>query len=517
MGQARDDPRDGIIPARAGFTVTEAMSWMADSGSSPLARGLRASPTAGRSSWGIIPARAGFTWWSGYYEKTDEGSSPLARGLLPEPEEGVILIGIIPARAGFTLGGRQSHPRNQDHPRSRGVYGPIIGTARPAMGSSPLARGLQVGPALCWAGTRIIPARAGFTTPGHNREGDRRDHPRSRGVYSKSFLASTSPSGSSPLARGLHHGRIPRRSAGRIIPARAGFTAHHHPRPRRPADHPRSRGVYGVACARACASGGSSPLARGLRSARPPRGLTPRIIPARAGFTRRRRASRSYVWDHPRSRGVYTATASRRRRTPGSSPLARGLPTCGIEDADRLRIIPARAGFTPRPRRRHRLFRDHPRSRGVYITRTIGPGGSPGSSPLARGLRIAVSKPTERERIIPARAGFTWTSTAVRESRWDHPRSRGVYSTPTTRTSTRNGSSPLARGLRAADAASLGGEGIIPARAGFTRGARHPPRDERGSSPLARGLHDEQLRLEERGRIIPARAGFTAPSYKSRR
>ena len=513
MGQARDDPRDGIIPARAGFTVTEAMSWMADSGSSPLARGLRASPTAGRSSWGIIPARAGFTWWSGYYEKTDEGSSPLARGLLPEPEEGVILIGIIPARAGFTLGGRQSHPRNQDHPRSRGVYGPIIGTARPAMGSSPLARGLQVGPALCWAGTRIIPARAGFTTPGHNREGDRRDHPRSRGVYSKSFLASTSPSGSSPLARGLHHGRIPRRSAGRIIPARAGFTAHHHPRPRRPADHPRSRGVYGVACA----SGGSSPLARGLRSARPPRGLTPRIIPARAGFTRRRRASRSYVWDHPRSRGVYTATASRRRRTPGSSPLARGLPTCGIEDADRLRIIPARAGFTPRPRRRHRLFRDHPRSRGVYITRTIGPGGSPGSSPLARGLRIAVSKPTERERIIPARAGFTWTSTAVRESRWDHPRSRGVYSTPTTRTSTRNGSSPLARGLRAADAASLGGEGIIPARAGFTRGARHPPRDERGSSPLARGLHDEQLRLEERGRIIPARAGFTAPSYKSRR
>ena len=285
VGQARDDPRDGIIPARAGFTVTEAMSWMADSGSSPLARGLRASPTAGRSSWGIIPARAGFTWWSGYYEKTDEGSSPLARGLLPEPEEGVILIGIIPARAGFTLGGRQSHPRNQDHPRSRGVYGPIIGTARPAMGSSPLARGLQVGPALCWAGTRIIPARAGFTTPGHNREGDRRDHPRSRGVYSKSFLASTSPSGSSPLARGLHHGRIPRRSAGRIIPARAGFTVR-SPAPRaHSSDHPRSRGVYASPARVAFVRLGSSPLARGLHRDGIKKTADSRIIPARAGFT----------------------------------------------------------------------------------------------------------------------------------------------------------------------------------------------------------------------------------------
>ncbi len=426
-------------------------------GSSPLARGLRASPTAGRSSWGIIPARAGFTWWSGYYEKTDEGSSPLARGLLPEPEEGVILIGIIPARAGFTLGGRQSHPRNQDHPRSRGVYGPIIGTARPAMGSSPLARGLQVGPALCWAGTRIIPARAGFTTPGHNREGDRRDHPRSRGVYSKSFLASTSPSGSSPLARGLHHGRIPRRSAGRIIPARAGFTAHHHPRPRRPADHPRSRGVYGVACARACASGGSSPLARGLRSARPPRGLTPRIIPARAGFT-------------------------------------------------------------PRPRRRHRLFRDHPRSRGVYITRTIGPGGSPGSSPLARGLRIAVSKPTERERIIPARAGFTVPRPPGRPLEMDHPRSRGVYVPPMRRAWAGKGSSPLARGLPEEP-------GILPetsedhprSRGVYTMNS-FDSRSAAGSSPLARGLPRRPTSPADSHRIIPARAGFTParPSARGR-
>ena len=364
----------------------------------------------------------------------------------------------------------------------------------------------------------IIPARAGFTSgvPVRWRSGE--DHPRSRGVYTVVPSSATMVIGSSPLARGLpDHGRVPRRQ-GRIIPARAGFTTC-SPRPCRSSrDHPRSRGVYQTIAAAIIRRLGSSPLARGLRSARPPRGLTPRIIPARAGFTRRRRASRSYVWDHPRSRGVYTATASRRRRTPGSSPLARGLPTCGIEDADRLRIIPARAGFTPRPRRRHRLFRDHPRSRGVYITRTIGPGGSPGSSPLARGLRIAVSKPTERERIIPARAGFTVPRPPGRPLEMDHPRSRGVYVPPMRRAWAGQGSSPLARGLPEEP-------GILPetsedhprSRGVYTMNS-FDSRSAAGSSPLARGLPRRPTSPADSHRIIPARAGFTParPSARGR-
>ena len=51
-------------------------------------------------------------------------------------------------------------------------------------------------------------------------------------------------------------------------------------------DHPRSRGVYTVTFLSLMLSMGSSPLARGLRKSPPEASLVSRIIPARAGFTR---------------------------------------------------------------------------------------------------------------------------------------------------------------------------------------------------------------------------------------
>ena len=51
----------GIIPARAGFTSMTARPQVATTGSSPLARGLRAGADEGAAPQGIIPARAGFT------------------------------------------------------------------------------------------------------------------------------------------------------------------------------------------------------------------------------------------------------------------------------------------------------------------------------------------------------------------------------------------------------------------------------------------------------------------------
>ena len=70
--------------------------------------------------------------------------------------------------------------------------------------------------------------------------------------------------------------------------------------------------------------------------------------------------------------------------------------------------------------------------------------------------------------IIPARAGFT-AHRAVRSSvASDHPRSRGVYFSPGLDTEVGQGSSPLARGLLAANARARLAAGIIPARAGFT-------------------------------------------------
>ena len=50
--------------------------------------------------------------------------------------------------------------------------------------------------------------------------------------------------------------------------------------------------------------------------------------------------------------------------------------------------------------------------------------------------------------IIPARAGFTLSSGTAPRSKWDHPRSRGVYVDAAFATIEAEGSSPLARGLR---------------------------------------------------------------------
>ena len=71
----------------------------------------------------------------------------------------------------------------EDHPRSRGVYG-LVGVADAALhGSSPLARGLRLPAAAGRGGGGIIPARAGFTCFVAARVSFVRDHPRSRGVY----------------------------------------------------------------------------------------------------------------------------------------------------------------------------------------------------------------------------------------------------------------------------------------------------------------------------------------------
>ena len=233
--------------------------------------------------------------------------------------------------------------------------------------------------------------------------------------------------GSSPLARGLRPGPDLLGRARRIIPARAGFTSAGGRRSRRPPDHPRSRGVYSMPRQVGKTYTGSSPLARGLRGVRVLRNRQSGIIPARAGFTSSPAAPRRNAPDHPRSRGVYQAGALCCRQVGGSSPLARGLlPT---EPLPRWwgRIIPARAGFTRVMNRCGGNASDHPRSRGVYHQGAIVIGGEDGSSPLARGLRHDGQETLVRVRIIPARAGFTGTTTWMIRSGKDHPRSRGVY------------------------------------------------------------------------------------------
>ena len=317
----------------------------------------------------------------------------------------------------------------------------------------------------------------------------KQDHPRSRGVYI-----------SVHCARGIVR---------RIIPARAGFTEDDRHLLRYSADHPRSRGVYAATPRMAARMVGSSPLARGLLPRMNLNIVLLRIIPARAGFTCWFSTPISMSADHPRSRGVYSDVFHRRLEIQGSSPLARGLLIRDNYPYARIRIIPARAGFTDADIRRAYRGGDHPRSRGVYPCPSRAIGYARGSSPLARGLRQDSLSTIRMMRIIPARAGFTTPPPASLVAAEDHPRSRGVYSSPARRPLAWSGSSPLARGLPQGPGRDGGRSGIIPARAGFTEVKIDSGTPPAGSSPLARGLPFPYPTIPYSLGIIPARAGFT--------
>ena len=355
-----------------------------------------------------------------------------------------------------------------DHPRSRGVYSACTRCGRASSGSSPLARGLQ-GHADYWLGRfRIIPARAGFTEECGPRRPAGWDHPRSRGVYVDDFDLIVEHEGSSPLARGLRLGNPRPRTSPGIIPARAGFTRRRGRLRRRGWDHPRSRGVYDVSNMIVDPDNGSSPLARGLQ---PPRGEEVSgdgIIPARAGFTMKLLVMGVPFRDHPRSRGVYPAWSGFAPSAWGSSPLARGLPW-------------ARRGGGAG-------HMDHPRSRGVYAGIRSAHWRAAGSSPLARGLHARLRVPGRRRRIIPARAGFTDGRGADHLGAGDHPRSRGVYIRDAPDRASDGGSSPLARGLPSLSLPQVVSLGIIPARAGFTASCGTST-STRWDHPRSRGVY----------------------------
>ena len=335
---------------------------------------------------------------------TIEGSSPLARGLPRACEPSDPRRRIIPARAGFTTGLRAIGPTTSDHPRSRGVYRRCSCFARGGVGSSPLARGLPSQFARPALRRWIIPARAGFTRRSWTSPRTTGDHPRSHGVYTALVDVPEDHRGSSPLARGLQKVVPPTGTPPGIIPARAGFTSSRRSPPASCRDHPRSRGVYGWHHRQNVGQRGSSPLARGLRLCCFGLDAALRIIPARAGFTPEQHRHRTRSRDHPRSRGVYRLMVFMGCSLRGSSPLARGLRHRGRGDAERLG--------------------DHPRSRGVYRLMVFMGCSLRGSSPLARGLQIGHRLEEALPRIIPARAGFTGRAAPGRCRPGDVPRRR---------------------------------------------------------------------------------------------
>ena len=272
-------------------------------------------------------------------------------------------------------------------------------------------------------------------------------------------------SGSSPLARGKHRDRPARHDRARLIPARAGKTAWTCARSVSFRAHPRSRGENQVACVYCHLAYGSSPLARGKRRQSEQVRHRERLIPARAGKTCSTGRVCGGARAHPRSRGENANKPSRTTLEGGSSPLARGIKTAAasagssplargkrLVSKDILRgfgLIPARAGKTRGRSKTPSRRPAHPRSRGENTGHEGVPLGEAGSSPLARGKRQAHRLRDTDEGLIPARAGKTIASWPNNFFKAAHPRSRGENPEAPGIAAAIWGSSPLARGKRA--------------------------------------------------------------------
>ncbi len=280
--------------------------------------------------------------------------------------------------------------------------------------------------------------------------------------------ADQSASGSSPRVRGKRRPVQPTVYSRRIIPARAGQTSMIGLTPKKTSDHPRACGANDEFANVGRIPNGSSPRVRGKRRRPRPAHQTIRIIPARAGQTRRRTARYRPNPDHPRACGANPPTQSATPSSPGSSPRVRGKPASPSPTSSTRRIIPARAGQTCVRTRDGVPSSDHPRACGANLVGNSFISGYTGSSPRVRGKLAAECLHVLRERIIPARAGQTWLVLLVMVVSPDHPRACGANIEAQQERELRAGSSPRVRGKPHQHQRDAGRNRIIPARAGQT-------------------------------------------------
>ena len=356
-------------------------------------------------------------------------------------------------------------------------------------------------------------------------------------------------SGSSPRVRGKPGGGAWPRRRWRLIPACAGKTTSSRATPAPPRAHPRVCGENRAAGPGQRENLGSSPRVRGKPAdpRRPPgrRGL----IPACAGKTTNEMEDAKLPRAHPRVCGENHAETRPNFPPPGSSPRVRGkhhanrgrgsqggssprvrgkLP---IPEAERARrgLIPACAGKTPGAAHHRPGTGAHPRVCGENTTAAACWGTIPGSSPRVRGKPAGLPGRPSEVGLIPACAGKTPPSCALRPAWSAHPRVCGENASNSRRASTRVGSSPRVRGKpHVGDDAGLP-HGLIPACAGKTvvaavRGqplTAHPrvcgenagdietAVREAGSSPRVRGKPGRRARATRGPRLISACAGKT--------
>ena len=199
------------------------------------------------------------------------GSSPRVRGKRGHPPGHRVGAGLIPACAGKTPSAKATCPTRTAHPRACGENLPRPRRPCRGPGSSPRVRGKREPGLGGDVVGRLIPARAGKTRPNCSTISTRRAHPRACGENAEGKTLTSDDVGSSPRVRGkLQHALVLVRER-RLIPARAGKTTPGSGGSSRPGAHPRACGENpirppgGRLSAGGRLSDGSSPRVRGKR------------------------------------------------------------------------------------------------------------------------------------------------------------------------------------------------------------------------------------------------------------
>ena len=355
----------------------------------------------------------------------------------------------------------------------------------------------------------IIPAYAGNTVPWRSRASRIRDHPRVCGEHHWKSSGQYQGKGSSPRMRGTRSRPADRVPVPGIIPAYAGNTCGVHSSLVPLGDHPRVCGEHMIPVLNTSPNPGSSPRMRGTHQYAPVHISTHGIIPAYAGNTMTQRTRQTSKADHPRVCGEHAAIGTLSWAIWGSSPRMRGTLFLLFIVYYLWGIIPAYAGNTRPTLAVRAICRDHPRVCGEHLWN------------LAKCCKFMG--------IIPAYAGNTGSARMLHRSARDHPRVCGEHAIELVLLPIRLGSSPRMRGTPVLRGIRTHGGRIIPAYAGNTclwhwlpfSNRDHPrvcgehPVEHNtggislGSSPRMRGTRAGSRGHDKDGGIIPAYAGNT--------
>ena len=257
------------------------------------------------------------------------------------------------------------------------------------------------------------------------------------------------PGGSSPRTRGAHdHGRRHESGAG-LIPADAGSTTRRSATRCSGWAHPRGRGEHVGYWLPLVRFTGSSPRTRGALDRSAARRGRRGLIPADAGSTRRWTRTSPGAGAHPRGRGEHTCHPPARRGAGGSSPRTRGAPRPGVSVARGHGLIPADAGSTAASPTTWTWTGAHPRGRGEHVASTGADRSDQGSSPRTRGALQHRPDGLRARGLIPADAGSTRALPDACAGSRAHPRGRGEHRPSLTSWWRGWGSSPRTRGAPA--------------------------------------------------------------------